>query len=267
MSGKKAVPYEQTKATMSEWVYKDPVKNSRNGLTLYIDQSKTQPTSIKVQLPKCRCPFGIADKKADAGEYSRRNLELSADDAGLQEWVANFDAQNIEQAHKHSKAWFKKSLSKEDLGELYRKALQVSTKDPTKYAPLLRLKVSESGKQQTQIFVVYTDPETGTEKYRRGSTKDLEGRNCHVVAQAEISGLWFVSKGFGPTLVATNLLVWPSTETDDQFAFHGFGNLEKGEDLPADTADEPAAKRHRGDASTAATDGGTVFGGDGAAIE
>ena len=76
------------------------------------------------------------------------------------------------------------------------------------------------------------------------------------------------SKGFGPTLVATNLLVWPSTETDDQFTFHGFGNLEKGEDLPADTGgEEPAAKRHRGDASTAATDGGTVFGGDGAAIE
>ena len=89
MSSKKAVLFSETK--MEEWVYKSPVKNSRNGLNLFIDASPTNQSSVKVQFPKCRCPFGIQEKKADATEFSRRNLELSADDEAMQKWVAAFD--------------------------------------------------------------------------------------------------------------------------------------------------------------------------------
>lgn len=173
---------------MEEWVFKSPVKNSRNGLNLFIDASKTNQSSVKVQFPKCRCPFGIQEKKADATEFSRRNLELSADDEAMQKWVAAFDDLNCRKAAENSEEWFRKKLSKEALGELYRQCLQVSTKDPDKYAPLVRVKVSETGKNPTNIFVVYKDGQT--EKYKRGSVADLN-RNCYVVPQFEVSGLWY----------------------------------------------------------------------------
>lgn len=189
MSGrKKAVLMKDV--SMGEWVYKNPVKNSRNGLNLFIDASKTNQSSVRVQLPKCRCPFGIDQKKADAGEYSRRNLELSADDEEMQAFLAAFDKQNIAKAAENSEAWFRKKLSAESLNELYRQALQVSTKDPDKYAPLCRVKISENGKNLTNVYTVYKDPD-GNEKYRKGSVDDLN-RNCYVVPQVEVSGLWFV---------------------------------------------------------------------------
>lgn len=257
MSSKKAVLFSETK--MDEWVYKSPVKNSRNGLNLFIDASKTNQSSVKVQFPKCRCPFGIQEKKADATEFSRRNLELSADDEAMQKWVAAFDDLNCKKAAANSEEWFRKKLSQEALGELYRQCLQVSTKDPEKYAPLVRVKVAETGKNPTNIFVVYKEGET--EKYKRGSVDDLN-RNCYVVPQFEVSGLWFVSKGFGATLVCTDLLVWPAEE-EEEFGFVGFGGLTKGE---AD-AGEPAAKRHRAeDDGSAAAPSASLFGG-GAPIE
>ena len=75
----------------------------------------------------------------------------------------------------------------------------------------------------------------------------------------------FVSKGFGATLVCTDLLVWPAEE-EEEFGFVGFGGLTKGE---AD-ADEPAAKRHRAEddepAAAPAASSASLFGG-GAPIE
>lgn len=251
----KAKPTTMEDCKMNEWVFKDPQKNSRNGLTLFIDSSSTNMSCPKVQLPKCRTPFGVQEKKPDASEFSRRNLELSADDLKLQEWVGKFDELNIAKAHENSEKWFRKSLSKEALSELYRQCLQKSSKDPDKFAPLVRLKVSESGKSPTNVFVVYKDPESGEEKYKRGTVDDIN-RNAHIVPICEVSGLWFVSKGFGATLVATDILCWPAEEQED-FAFAGF-DMQRGEETN-DTA-APPAKRQREETASESATGGSLFG-------
>lgn len=230
---------EYSKVDMTRFVYKAPQKNKKGGMNAYIDESSESPSNPKVQFPKCRCPFGISDKKADASEYARRNLELSADDEGMLKWIQQFDEQNVAVAAKNSEAWFRKKLSAEALSTtLYRHCAQASQKDPDKYAPLVRVKVTETGKNVTNIFIVYTDPKTGEEKYKRGGFDALT-KNCHVVPIVDFSGLWFVSKGFGCTLSATDLLVWPS-EQEDEFGFVGF-SMTKADDV----VEEPAAKRMR----------------------
>ena len=245
---------EYSKVDISQFVYKSPQKNKKGGMNAYVDSSKDDPSNPKVQFPKCRCPFGLSDKKADAGEYARRNLELSADDQGMLEWIQKFDTQNIEVAAKNSETWFRKKLSFDALSTtLYRHCAQASQKDPDKYAPLVRVKVTESGKNMTNVFIVYKDAKTGEEKYKRGDFDALT-KNCHVVPIVEVSGLWFVSKGFGCTLVATDLLVWPS-EQEDEFGFVGF-SMTKAED-----DEEPSAKRQKsegggGDAGDEGASGG-----------
>jgi len=233
---------EYLKVDMTKFVYKAPQKNTKGGMNAYIDESTENQSNPKVQFPKCRCPFGISDKKADANEFARRNLELSADDEGMLKWIQQFDEQNVSVAAKNSETWFRKKLSADALSTtLYRHCAQVSQKDPDKYAPLVRVKVTETGKNTTNVFIVYTDPKTGEEKYKRGGFDALT-QNCHVVPIVDFSGLWFVSKGFGCTLSATDLLVWPS-EKEEEFGFVGF-SMAKADDGAA--ADEPAAKRMKG---------------------
>ena len=99
---------------------------------------------------KCRTPFGISDRQQDS-EFARKNLELSCDSEKMLAFFKAFDQQNVKEASKNSESWFKKSLSEEALGDtLYRWTAQESKEG--KYAPLVRIKISETGRKPTNIY-------------------------------------------------------------------------------------------------------------------
>ena len=214
---------------ISKVVYKDPVKNSRGGLNGYLDTSAEDRSNPRFQFPKCRTPFGISDRKSD-NEFARLNLELSCDDERMLEFIKAFDAQNIKIASKNSPDWFKKQLSEQALGDtLYRWTSQEHKEG--KYAPLVRVKISETGRKPTNIWIVYEDGE-GKQRYRKGTSDEIV-KDSHVVPIVEVGGLWFVSKGFGMTLSATDLLVYPAAKKED-FGFIGI------DVQPGDAAAAPA---------------------------
>ena len=147
----------------------------------------------------------------------RKNLELSLDDPDLLQYIQGWDAQNIRVAAQNSKEWFKKQLSEDALSEtLYRHSAQPS-KDG-KYAPTLRVKVvPPDHKKPTNIYIVQTNS-AGEETYRPGTVEEVT-KDSQVMAIVEVGGLWFVSRGFGATFVATDLLVWPADAAEETFPF------------------------------------------------
>ena len=212
---------------ISKTVYKDPVKNSRGGLNGYMDTSSENRSNPRFQLEKCRTPFGISDRQQDS-EFARKNLELSCDSEKMLAFFKAFDQQNVKEASKNSESWFKKSLSEEALGDtLYRWTAQESKEG--KYAPLVRIKISETGRKPTNIYIVYEDAD-GKQKYRKGSADEIV-KDSFVVPIIEVGGLWFVSKGFGMTLSATDLLVYPAAKKEE-FGFIGVEGIEAGDAAP-----------------------------------
>ena len=194
--------------------YKEPVTNSRGGLTVYLDTNKTNKRNPRVQFAKMRAPFGVSDR-FDDNPTGRKNLELSVEDPSQLEWLTKFDTQNVTKAAENSVKWFKSEIPAEELkNHLYRPSAKMHPED--KFPPLVRVKISTESKP-TNIYIVYKDG-TGKERYRRGDTSEIT-RDSMVTAIVDIGGLWFVQRGFGTTFLATDLLVWPNDEDSGAFPF------------------------------------------------
>ena len=196
-------------------IYKEPVRNTSGGMNGYLDTSAKVKRNPRFQLPLMRAPFGVSDLSPQATEFSRRNLELSLDDdTPVIGFLKQWDDQTLTEAAKNSKKWFGKELTVEMLAAtVYRHSAQESKSNPDKYPPLYRLKVADSGKKLTKVFVVTTNSD-GTETYE-GGTLDSITENSKVLAICEIAGLWFASKGFGTTFFAESLLVYPAPKKSD----------------------------------------------------
>lgn len=193
-----------TQLDVTKWQYTEPKRNPKNGWNVFLhDQNKRNP---RMQLDKCRVPFGVQDNLEDTSS-TRKNLELSITNAGFQAWASTLDAQNIKWVTDNSMAVFKKEMKQATVEALYRSMLTPHKGD---YPPLLRVKVNASGRQATQVFVVEDEGNGSTPlKYRPGTVDDVSPHS-EVLPIVEVVGLWFIAKGFGMTLLATDLLVFPA---------------------------------------------------------
>ena len=188
----------------SSWTYQQPRKNKNGGMSVNLQKSPTTMAAPRVQLERLRCPFGVQDGLEAS---SRKNLEIAISLEPLREWARALDAQNITWIVDNSMTLFKKEMKQATVEALYRPLL--TTPSNAAYDPLLRLKINSDGLQATNVMVVI---EEGTAesplKWRHGTLADVE-RQTEVIPLVEVTGLWFVSKGCGMTLVATDLLVFP----------------------------------------------------------
>jgi hypothetical protein len=193
---------------ITKWVYKEPKRNANGGFNAYIDASEQNKENPKFQLEECICKFGVSDPLEGS---TRRNLELSVASKPLLEFFDRVDRQNVAEAAKRSKTFFKKDLSEEVLGQtLYRYACTPHSEGL--YDPLLRCKIATSGKKKTNVLVVSREQnEDGEweEVMDEGSIDDITPFS-KVLPIVELGGMWYVSKGFGCTYVITDLLVWPA---------------------------------------------------------
>lgn len=207
-----ATPY-YADVDITQWTYQEPTRNTNGGTSVYMTDSRTG-RNPKVQFPKCRVPFGLQDGKGENGETkqtTRKNLELDVSDPTLRAWAQTLDAKNAQFVVDNSQQMFKKDMKLATVEALQRPLAPPSSKP--QYNPLMRLKVNTAGRAPTRVMVV---EEEGTSdaplQWRTGTFADLTP-GCHVVPIVEVSGLWFVSKGFGMTLAATDLLVYPTEDT------------------------------------------------------
>jgi hypothetical protein len=128
----------------------------------------------------------------------------------MQQWGAQVDAAMISWVTANSMNLFKKEMKQSTVEALYR-TLLAQPNNPS-YSPLLRVKVNDGGKQATQVKVVVDEGDAARGRplrWRKGTLADIAPQS-EVIPIVEAVGLWFVSKGCGMTLVATDLLVFPA---------------------------------------------------------
>ena len=116
---------------------------------------------------------------------------------------------------KQSPEWFKKSLDAEQIKNMYVRLAKEQAKPDLK--PTVRVKV-KCGDYPTNIYVVHETDGDGNLSWTRGGPDDL-ARNVKCLVMCESVGLWFMSRQFGMSLTATEIIVWPNRRSTGIDAF------------------------------------------------
>lgn len=168
-------------------------------------------------------------------DAARRTLELTIESPALLAFLNRLDEKNIATAVAKSTAWFRKEIDLSTVRAMYVHLV----KPPSKagYPSSVRVKV-KCNEYPTNIYVVKEETADGRLVYDKGGPDDLaKGAKCMVMV--ETTGLWFMSRQFGMSLAATEILVWPAAKNSGIDAFTLSSNVilqkgDKGEDHDED---------------------------------
>lgn len=211
-----------TKIDIASLEYKEPQNNRSGGKVVHVS---TVPGSAEW---KDRIRFQMSEDQSQnlqqavwglgtplpGQDASRRTLELSVESPALHEFLKNMDEKNIKTAVEKSPTWFKKSVDEGAVTNMYVPLLKPPVKDDSK--PTVRVKV-KCGDYPTNIYVV-DDVSDGKLSYHKGGPDDL-ARNVKCMVMVETVGLWFMSRQFGMSLTATEIIVWPNRRATGIDAF------------------------------------------------
>lgn len=224
----------------STWTFNPRV--TPKSTMIYINDANNK--KIRVQLPKMRVPFGVQEPKSDGTQEatSRPNMELDVSDPELVAWGEKIDEAVTSYLHANSKEYFKKSQSKEVIGELYRHMIPKSDND---YNPLMRTKITRGTvNYATKVFVVVNPgSETTPLLHREGTVEDIS-RNDWVIPIVDITGIWVANKSAGLSVGLAYVMVYKeSAESGDVFNLPGVAGVEavtvaEGEASPEDSPTE-----------------------------
>tara|TARA_B110000046_G_scaffold158320_1_gene170225 strand:+ start:2756 stop:3484 length:729 start_codon:yes stop_codon:yes gene_type:complete len=158
-------------------------------------------------------------------DTSRRTLELSIESPDLLTFLEALDQKNLRTATAQSPEWFRKTVDDAAIKQMYVSLV----KEPNKpeHKPTVRVKV-KTGEYPTNIYIVQDVDADGNLSYVKGGAEDLT-RNAKCLVIAETVGLWFMSRQFGMSLTATEVLVWPNRASTgiDAFTMSGTTKLQR----------------------------------------
>lgn len=224
---------------LSSLEYKVPTANRSGGKVVNVS---TRPGSTDF---KDRIRFQLSETEKDdlptavwglstplsGQDATRRTLELTIESSALLKFLEDIDAKNIDTAITSTQDWFKKSLDPHQINNMYVKLVKEPAKVGAK--PTVRVKV-KCGDYPTNIFVVEGEGKDDNLNYRKGSPEDLT-RDVRCLVRVETVGLWFMSRQFGMSLTATDILVWPTRRTTGIGAFCLASNTKLNEIVPEPT--------------------------------
>lgn len=146
-------------------------------------------------------------------DSNRRTLEVTIESEDLLKFLQKLDEHNKTIAHKMSESWFKKQLDMDQIKNMYVPLVKEPTKEGEKHTVRVKVKCAE---YPTNIFAVRSDKEVF--EYEKSTHNDLT-KNVKCMVMAETVGLWFMSRQFGMSLTATDIVVWPNKRTTGIQAF------------------------------------------------
>ena len=187
--------------SLDDMSYGEP-DHSGPGLTsvgLSLAASDTTPPCVRLE--KCRSPYGIDEPMEEGGS---RWLKLRVTSDALLQWFDQLEKKNVSMVADNSESFFRRQLSEDYLREMmYRRPVCDNFGDST-----LRLRVEST----TRVFLIRGSMS------RLGTVSDVQ-IGCTVLPIVTISKLWFSHQIFGVSVVATDLLVWPSVPIGMRFVF------------------------------------------------
>lgn len=175
----------------------DPVSKNKNGGKMCYMSYGPSKKRIYVQTPaNLACPFGISkyeDVKTGEVSYSLdatfRDMDSDPKMKLFHDKMDELNERILTEAVKNSGEWFGKPMSKDVIQEFYRNIIKLP-KDPSKYAPILKIKIPMSN-GQPNVDIFSEDKEKVDIQYvTKGSTL-----RCIM----ELKAIWFINKNFGVT--------------------------------------------------------------------
>lgn len=193
-----------------KWTLSKVRANQSGSKSVYVNFDNHR---VNIQTPKMRLPFGISKNQWNDNDRPKYTVDLSFEKESndkldaFHKMLEDIDEFVMKQAIEHCKEWLgKNKLSKELSEELYnsviRKYKDPQTKEFTgKYPDTLKLKLPQrNGKFMCKAF--------GPDKQEVDLEEALKP-GAKVIAIMQISQIWISTMGFGVSLNATQLKVYP----------------------------------------------------------
>ena len=207
--------------TASDLTCEDVKTNSLGGKVVYLKHNEQK--KVTMQTPLMSAPFGLStytDEKTGITKYSL-DLSFKGMDADTKidtfhEKMQELDNYILTLAEKNSKEWLGKKMSREVVEALYRPILKPA-KDPEKYAPTMKLKITNTSKGEMNVEAYDT-------KREKVNLKQELTQGARVRCIMECSSIWFVNKQFG---VSWRLV---QTELHKPDKISGFSFMEESDD-------------------------------------
>ena len=194
----------------SDWTFSNIKANPNGSKSVYLNCDGRR---VNIQTPKMRAPFGLQKNQWNDGDTPKYTLDLSFSKEPnekldeFHETLKGLDELVLKEAMEHPKEWFgKNKLSRELAEDLYTSILR-RYKDPEtkeftgKYPDTVKLKIIRDGKFKTKAYGPDREPIDIDEALKGGA---------QVIAIMQISQIWISTMGFGVSLVANQLKVFPA---------------------------------------------------------
>ena len=219
-----------TNIDLSNLEYKAPTNNRSGGKVVHVSTvpgSSDWKDRIRFQMSEddrqnLQTAIWGLSTPLPGQDSNRRTLELSIESPALKQFLETLDKKNLETAVAQSPEWFRKTVDADAIKQMY----VPLSKEPTKadQKPTVRVKVKCGDGYPTNIYVVQDTDADGNLSYVKGTPDDLT-RNVKCLVMVETVGLWFMSRQFGMSLSATEILVWPNRRSTGIDAFTMSGNI------------------------------------------
>jgi hypothetical protein len=177
-----------------------------------------------LQGPEMTVPFGVSEfvptnkQTGQALGAPSWSLQPSFKDADKDPKVAKFmevlssiDDKILNVASANSKKWMKEEMPPEVMKAFYTPLVRVNKKDPTKYAPTITVKLRKNDKDEFRAKAF-------DKKKQAFDLNDLQPHS-KVKTLLNLTPVWFMNKGYGVSLNASQIVVTEEPENMNDYAF------------------------------------------------
>lgn len=201
-----------------------PLKSTNGRKVGFFSKSEEEKGSVQFQVGKhpgvkCRLPFGISAPMEENTTSDKRTLQIALRSKDEVSFIKQLDDFVIKTAVARTDNWFphKKAedkLTERDIRRLYKPMLEIP--DNEEYDPMVKTKITISGKQQTKVFIMREI--NGKFFHDEGTLDDVrQGAECLVALR--LGYMWFTASQFGATLLIPKIVVFPQATGRDDFDF------------------------------------------------
>lgn len=202
-----------------------PKRNQNGGLRIDLDYKDPvlNGSHYLVQTPKLRLPFGMQQYDGKDDKSSSYSLSLSLDNYRDLSSHENEFLKGIKAIDEHikslaienSQAWFRKTMKKDVIEELF----SSSIRETNDWPPTFKAKLPYyNGKFNCDFY----------DQSRKKCQVDSITQNCHIIGLVNVTSIWFVNNRFGIQWALKQLQVFERPKYDS-FLIQGTDSIEEDE--------------------------------------
>lgn len=191
---------------INDIVYREPQLNKNGSRTVSVSLEGSRlcfQTAPNQEQDLQVATWGLSPPMPGAAPEAKRNLQLTIESEELESFLRGLDEKNQQVAADNSAEWFKKSLDRDAIAQMYVPLVKPG-KDGGKPMVTMKVKVSDPA---TKVYVVHSGGGDSNLKYSEGVPDDIT-RGSKILAMVDTTGLWFMPRQFGMAFTVKEMFVW-----------------------------------------------------------